>query len=71
MIKLSHLTPDGKITIPRSIMNFLDIKGGNDIALEIRAGMLIMRKTGNKDEIAAKDITSYTGNNQEFAVLVL
>lgn len=64
MIKLSHLTPDGKITIPRSIMNFLDIKSGNDIALEIRAGMLIMKKTGNKDEIETKDIISDNDNNQ-------
>ena len=71
MIKLSHLTPEGKITIPRSIMNFLDIKGGNDIALEVRAGMLIMKKTGNKNKIEAKDIISNTGNNQECAVSVL
>ncbi len=71
MIKLSHLTPDGKITIPRSIMNFLDIKSGNDIALEIRAGMLIMKKTGNKDEIETKDIISDNDNNQEFVVSVL
>ncbi|NQS76015.1 MAG: hypothetical protein HQP61_06185 [Peptococcaceae bacterium] len=52
-------------------MNFLDIKSGNDIALEIRAGMLIMKKTGNKDEIETKDIISDNDNNQEFVVSVL
>ncbi|MBP7330914.1 MAG: hypothetical protein BWY65_00065 [Firmicutes bacterium ADurb.Bin373] len=56
MIKLSHLTPDGKITIPRSIMKFLNIKGGNDIIFEIQGGMLIMKKTEKIDQVTAENL---------------
>lgn len=56
MIKLSHLTPDGKITIPRSIMKYLNIKGGNDIIFEIQGGMLIMKKTEKIDQVTAENL---------------
>ena len=56
MTKLSHLNPDGKITIPRSIMKYLNIKGGNDIIFEIQGGMLIMKKTEKIDQVTAENL---------------
>ncbi len=56
MTKLSYLTPDGRITIPRSIMKFLNIKGGDDITFDIKGGMLIIEKTEIVEQASAKDL---------------
>ncbi|MDD4334289.1 MAG: AbrB/MazE/SpoVT family DNA-binding domain-containing protein [Desulfotomaculaceae bacterium] len=56
MTELSYLSPDGKITIPRPIMKFLNIKGGNDIIFEIQSGMLIIKKIEKKDLMAAENL---------------
>lgn len=56
MTKTSYLTPDGKITIPRSIMKYLNIKGGNDIIFEIQSGMLIMKKIEISDLVTAEKL---------------
>lgn len=44
MIKLSCITPDGQITIPRSVMKTLGIGGGNDVVIEVENGRLILKK---------------------------
>lgn len=44
MQKLSCMTPDGQITIPRSVMKTLGIGGGNDIVMEVVNGQLVLRK---------------------------
>ncbi|OPX86751.1 MAG: hypothetical protein A4E53_02783 [Pelotomaculum sp. PtaB.Bin104] len=44
MNKLSVMTPDGKITIPRSIMKRLGINGGNDLLIEVLNGEVILKK---------------------------
>lgn len=44
MTKLSYLTPDGQVTIPRSIMKSLNINGGNQIKIEIQNGALVIKK---------------------------
>ncbi len=44
MVKLSCVTPDGQVTIPRSIMKTLGIKQGNDILIEVENGRLILKK---------------------------
>lgn len=44
MIKLSCMTPDGQVTIPRSIMKSLGINGGNDIIIEVENGQIVLKK---------------------------
>ncbi len=44
MVKLSCITPDGQVTIPRSIMKTLEISQGNDILIEVENGRLILKK---------------------------
>lgn len=44
MVKLSCVTPDGQVTIPRSIMKTLGIYQGNDILIEVENDRLILRK---------------------------
>ncbi|NLI11854.1 MAG: AbrB/MazE/SpoVT family DNA-binding domain-containing protein [Peptococcaceae bacterium] len=51
MVKLSCVTPDGQVTIPRSIMKTLGINNGNDILIEVENGRLILKKI----EIAYED----------------
>jgi AbrB family looped-hinge helix DNA binding protein len=41
---LSYLTPDGQVTIPRSILKSLNITGGSDVLIEVIRGQLIIRK---------------------------
>lgn len=50
MIILSGITPDGQITLPRSIMKSLGIGGGNDILIEVENGRLILKKVEKIDE---------------------
>jgi len=52
-MKLSCMTPDGQITIPRSVMKALGIGGGNDIVIEVENGKLILKKveiSGNEND---------------------
>lgn len=49
MTKISYLTPDGQITIPRSIMKSLNINGGSDIIIEVQSGALILKKSEQAD----------------------
>jgi len=44
MKKISGMTPNGQITIPRNIMKSLGIKGGSDILIEVVNGMVILKK---------------------------
>lgn len=44
MKKISYLTPDGQVTIPRSIMKSLNLKGGSDIKIEIQSGVIVIKK---------------------------
>ncbi len=44
MKNLSYITPDGQVTIPRSIMKTLEIDEGNDILIEIEDGKLVLKK---------------------------
>lgn len=61
MIKLSYLTPDGQITIPRSIMKSLNINGGNDIAIEIQSGMLVIKKIEEADQVIEETLIYKAG----------
>lgn len=38
------LTPNGQITIPRSIMKMLDLQAGSNIAIEIVNNSVIIKK---------------------------
>lgn len=44
MKNISYLTPDGQVTIPRSVMKSLNLKGGSDIKIEIQSGVMIIKK---------------------------
>lgn len=44
MVKLSCITPEGQVTIPRTIMKSLGIGGGNDILIEVENGRLVLKK---------------------------
>lgn len=44
MNKISSITPHGQVTIPRSIMRILGLKGGSDVAIEIEEGKIILKK---------------------------
>jgi len=44
MVKLSCVTPDGQVTIPRSIMKTLGINQGSDILIEVENDRLILKK---------------------------
>lgn len=44
MNKISSITPYGQVTIPRSIMRILGLKGGADVAIEIEEGKIILKK---------------------------
>lgn len=44
MIRLSCLTPDGQVTIPRSIMKTLGICVGGDLLIEVENGQLVLKK---------------------------
>jgi AbrB family looped-hinge helix DNA binding protein len=49
MTVLSYLTPDGQVTIPRSILKSLNITGGSDVLIEVIRGQLIIRKIEDID----------------------
>lgn len=55
MIRLSCVTPDGQVTIPRSIMKSLGINGGNDIVIEVENGRLVLTKAENCSEDNEED----------------
>jgi len=44
MKKISSMTPNGQITIPRHIMKSLGIKGGSDVLIEVVNGMVVLKK---------------------------
>lgn len=44
MTALSCLTPDGQVTIPRSIMKSLGIGGGSSVSISVNNGKLILIK---------------------------
>lgn len=44
MKKLSCITPNGQITIPRNIMKTLGISGGSDILIEVLNGVVVLKK---------------------------
>ena len=46
---LSYLTPDGQVTIPRSILKSLNITVGNNVIIEVIRGQLIIRKIEDID----------------------
>ena len=41
---LSDITPEGQVTLPRSIMKSLGIDGGNEILIEVENGRLVLKK---------------------------
>jgi len=41
---LSDITPEGQITLPRSIMRSLGIDGGNEILIKVENGRLVLKK---------------------------
>ena len=49
MTMLSYLTPDGQVTIPRSILKALNITVGNNVIIEVIRGQLIIRKIEDID----------------------
>ena len=51
MTKLSYLTPDGQVTIPRSLLKSLNINGGNDIKIEVHSGVLVLRKIEETERV--------------------
>lgn len=61
MTMLSYLTPDGQITIPRSILKSLNITGGSDVLIEVIRGQLIIRKIEDIDVESNEDLTYKTG----------
>jgi len=44
------LTPNGQITIPRSIMKLLGIRGGGDVLIEVVNGMVVLKKIEERVE---------------------
>lgn len=50
MIQLLHITPNGQVTIPRSVMRSLGISGGSEILIEIEDGQLILQKVGASEQ---------------------
>lgn len=61
MPNISFLTPDGQVTIPRSIMKSLNINGGSDIIIEIQSGVLIIKKIENTDTVLEETLIYKAG----------
>jgi bifunctional DNA-binding transcriptional regulator/antitoxin component of YhaV-PrlF toxin-antitoxin module len=61
MVKLSNLTPEGQVTIPRSIMKSINIDGGSDVLIEVQCGRLIIRKIEEKDTKIAEELICKAG----------
>lgn len=50
MKKLSGMTPDGQITIPRNIMKMLGISGGSEMLIEVLNGVVVLKKIEENHE---------------------
>lgn len=61
MVKLSCVTPDGQVTIPRTIMKTLGINNGNDILIEVENGCLILKKIETAGEDNRKNLIYKVG----------
>lgn len=61
MAKLSCVTPNGQVTIPRSIMKALGINEGNDILIEVENGRLILKKVEITSEDCSKKLIYRVG----------
>ncbi|OPX86411.1 AbrB/MazE/SpoVT family DNA-binding domain-containing protein [Pelotomaculum sp. PtaB.Bin117] len=44
MTVITGMTPNGQITIPRSIMKLLDLKGDSEVSIEIVNGAVVLEK---------------------------
>jgi bifunctional DNA-binding transcriptional regulator/antitoxin component of YhaV-PrlF toxin-antitoxin module len=51
MTVLSCLTPDGQVTIPRSVLKSLGIGGGSNILMIIDKGKIVLKKVEDKKAI--------------------
>ncbi|MDD4169293.1 MAG: AbrB/MazE/SpoVT family DNA-binding domain-containing protein [Desulfotomaculaceae bacterium] len=55
MYKLSGITPDGQITIPRNIMKTLGITSGSDMLIEVLNDAVVLKKIeGSLDQKEGK-----------------
>jgi len=52
---ISDVTPNGQVTIPRSIMKLLGLRGGSDVLIEVINGMVVLKKI---EEIVEKEENS-------------
>lgn len=50
MLNPARLTPDGKVTIPRSILKSLGITGGSTVLIELEDDRLVLRKVDENGE---------------------
>jgi AbrB family looped-hinge helix DNA binding protein len=51
MAARSCLTPDGQVTIPRSILKTLGIGGGSSVLISIDKGELVLKKVEDRKKI--------------------
>jgi AbrB family looped-hinge helix DNA binding protein len=58
---LTYLTPDGQVTIPRSILKSLNITSGSDVLIAVIKGQLIIRKIEDIDLEANEGLTHKAG----------
>lgn len=57
MTMLSYLTPNGQVTIPRSILKALNITGESDVLIEVVNGWLVIRKIEDRHVEPKEDLT--------------
>jgi bifunctional DNA-binding transcriptional regulator/antitoxin component of YhaV-PrlF toxin-antitoxin module len=57
MTMLTYLTPNGQVTIPRSILKALNIIGESDVLIEVADGQLIIRKIEDRHVEPQEDLT--------------
>lgn len=50
------ITPDGQVTIPRSVMKLLGIRGGGEVRLEAVNGMVVINKLEKRTDNKADEL---------------
>lgn len=60
-MKLSWITPDGQVTIPRSVMKSLGISGESELIIEVENGRLVLKKIEASNQESKKTIVSLAG----------
>lgn len=60
-MKLSWITPDGQVTIPRSVMKSLGISGESELVIEVEKGRLVLKKLEASNEESEKTVVCLAG----------